>query len=188
MIDGSGSIVNPSWGGEHYNWDIIKDFILVLGNGLNISEDESHAAVVVFSDDANLEIKFSDATNYEDFETLVKKLPHPQGYTFALKGFDMALNHMFDVSNGMRSNVPKTLIYITDGDCDSVGCGSQMVSWGQRFDNRRIKRIGIGIGTDISKQQMVDFVGQENFVQKLHFNQLLTKDFRRNLSLCEEGE
>ena len=188
LIDGSSSIVDRNLGGQHYNWNIIKDFILVLGHGLNISEDESHLAVVVFSLYAKLEIKFSDATNYEDFEKLVTKLPHPQEATYPLRGFDTALNQMFDVSNGMRLNVRQTLIYITDGDCMSAGCAGKMVSWGERFDDRGIKRIGIGIGSEISKQEIVDFVGLENYVHKLRFNQLLTKDFRRNLSLCEAGE
>ena len=189
LIDGSKSITRWNLGGQHYNWNIIKDFILVLANSLNISEDGSHLAVVVFSENAKLEIKFSDATNYEDFEKLVTRLAHPYRTTYPLKGFEKALYEMFDISNGMRLNVTQTLIYITDGQCDpQPRCSDRMAYYGQRFDNRKIKKIGIGIGTAIQQQEIIDFVGQENYFQKQSFKQILTKPFRRKLSLCDEGE
>ena len=113
LIDGSGSISVP----EH-NWNLIKDLILVLAKDLNITEDGAHVAVAVFADAATLDIKFSDFTDYHSFEQEVIKLHYPAGGTDTLSGFNIALNQMFDESTGMRADVQKTLIYLTDGKCD----------------------------------------------------------------------
>ena len=75
-------------------------------------------AVVVFSLNAKLEIKFSDHQNYESFKKAVLAIDHPKGGTATLKGFEVALNEMFNEETGMRpSEIPKNLIYVTDGVC-----------------------------------------------------------------------
>lgn len=187
LIDGSISINNTL--ATPYNWELIKDFIIVLGQSLNISQNGSHLAVVVFSSDATLEIKFSDFTNHEQFENRVIQMKIPLGATNTLEGFDMALNHMFNTSTGMRPNVEKTLIYLTDGRCsDDCSANGSLAFWGEQFTKRNIKTIGIGIGHDIEKQQIIDFVGSNNYYQKETFNQILTESFRRNLSICDKGD
>ena len=96
LIDGSGSIVKGYGPGRNffeYYWNLILDFIVVLAKPIGISDSGSRMAVVVFSDDAELVIKFSDHQNYDSFEKSVLAINHPMGLT-------------------------NTLIYLTDGECN----------------------------------------------------------------------
>ena len=184
LIDGSGSITSPCC---QHNWNLIKDLILVLAKDLNITEDGAHVAVAVFSDSATLDIKFSDFTDYHSLEESVIKLHYPEGGTNTLSGFDIALNQMFDESTGMRADVPKTLIYLTDGKCNARYCDdiNEFARRGNLFRNRNIVTIGIGIGEDLNDQEISDFVEESNYYKKKSFNQILTKRFRRSLLFCE---
>lgn len=125
LIDGSDSVTTGSGGwikynssyliqgsinDLEYNWDLILNFIMVLANNTGISQNGTRMAVVVFSGTAKLEIKFSDHKSYESFESAVLAIENPSNFTNTLKGFDVALNEMFNESTGMRPNpIPKTL-------------------------------------------------------------------------------
>ena len=220
LIDGSLSITDERYGGIKHNWNLIKDFILVLAKDINITEDGAHFAVGVFSTIATLDIKFSDFTDYPSFEKAVIELRHPAEvsdeliHTDTLRGYDLAFNQMFDESTGMRSDVRKTLIFLTDGQCargcefnaaeanDNTCRGGKCKSnycqklyvecdrnsfpqWGNRFRNREITTIGIGVGLSTKEQEIIDFVGQSNYYKKKSFNLILTKRFRRSLLFCE---
>ena len=213
LIDGSESITEPRAGGVEHNWNLIKDLILVLAKDLNITEDGAHVAVGVFSSVATLDIKFSDFTDYASFEKEVIKLNHPRLRTDHLRAFDLAFHQMFNVSTGMRSGVPKTLILLTDGQClrdcnynafeaGDLSCAefcssnyclntyencdiNEFARWGSLFRDQNIATIGIGIGNSIYEKEITDFVGQSNYYYKKSFNQILTKRFRRSLLLCE---
>ena len=229
LIDGSRSIIigsggirwdGNSWGYDRfgdleYNWDLILNFILVLAKNTDISQNGTRMAVVVFSEKANLEIKFSDHQNYESFESAVLALVHPESLTNTLTGFEVALNDMFDESTGMRPNpVPKTLIYLTDGRCEIYDCDpiftdlpdecrtsdaclpdecrkyrncqeKRFAEWGKRFEDRNIRKIGIGISLGDNTKEIVDFVGEPNFFRKNSFNEILTEQFRSSLSICD---
>ena len=127
MIDGSGSVTTGTGYIEgrlravndlEYNWNLILDFVLLLARNIGISENGTRMAVVVFSYDAKLEIKFSDHQNYESFKKALLAIDYPRDITATIKGFKVALNEMFNEETGMRpSEIPKNLIYVTDGVC-----------------------------------------------------------------------
>ena len=154
-------------------------------------------AVVVFSDDAELVIKFSDHQNYDSFEKSVLAINHPMGLTNTLRGFEVALNEMFNESAGMRPDeIPKNLIYLTDGECNGnyingtpFDCNiEKFEEFGNRFKERKIRKIGIGIGRDINvdaTSQIVSFVGKQNFIKQDNFYNIMTETFRSNLSICD---
>ena len=200
MIDGSASIVEgsgvltPSGQDFEYRWNLIQDFILVLAKTIGISESGTRMAVVVFSYDVKLEIKFSDNQNYDSFEKAVLAINHPAASTNTLKGFEVALNEMFNMSTGMRADdIPKNLIYLTDGQCGNIdgtlNCTKgQFVEYGNRFRERKIRKIGIGIGGSINDEaelQIISFVGRQNFIKKDNFYTIMTEEFRTNLSICD---
>ena len=198
LIDGSGSIVDgtrvltPSGQDYEYRWNLIQDFILVLAKTIGISESGTRMAVVVFSSDAKLEIKFSDNQNYDSFEKAVLAINNPASLTNTLEGFEVALNEMFNESTGMRADqIPKNLIYLTDGQCtdNNFDCSREKFEeYGNRFRKRKIRKIGIGIGgfiNDEAELQIILFVGKQNFIKKDNFYIIMTEEFRKNLSLCD---
>ena len=210
-----------------YNWNLILDFVLLLAKKIGISENGTRMAAVVFSKYAKLEIKFSDHQSYESFEKAVLAIDHPRSTTATLNGFEVALNEMFDEKTGMRpSEVPKNLIYLTDGSCQTDECDTSLPNfpdtclnlpgkcdigteqedlcspfmncndekfkeWGKRFEIRQIRKTGIGIALEgggyasDAETQIISFVGEKNFERKDNFNEILTKQFRRSLSLCD---
>ena len=206
LIDGSRSIVRgsdgslfltPSTNAFEYYWNLILDFILVLAKPIGISDNGARMAVVVFSTDAELVIKFSDHKNYDSFEKNILAINHPMGTTNTLKGFEVALNEMFNESTGMRPNeIPKNLIYLTDGECGGnysdgtlFNCNEEKFEeFGNRFKERKIRKIGIGIGSyinDNAASQIVSFVGKQNFIKQDNFYNIMTEKFRSNLSICD---
>jgi len=201
LIDGSASIVQgikDVLESFDYYLNIILDFILVLAKPIGISESGTRMAVVVFSTDAELVIKFSDHQNYDSFAKSVLAIKFPMESTNTLKGFEVALNEMFNESTGMRpDNIPKNLIYLTDGVCGGfyenytrIDCNEKKFEeFGNSFKQRKIRRIGIGIGRNIdgnAASQIVSFVGKQNFIKQDNFYNIMTENFRSNLSICDE--
>ena len=193
MIDGSGSIVDgsrlltASKKDFEYNWNVILDFIIVLAKTIGISENGARMAVVVFSSYAKLEIKFSDHKNYDSFKTAVLEIKHPSWATNTLEGFKVALSEMFSESTGMRPDeIPKNLIYLTDGACSNWDCTEERIKeFGIRFEERKIRKIGIGIGSVINESEIISFVGKESFIKKDSFYKIMNKKFRSSLSICD---
>ena len=130
----------------------------------------------------------------------------------------MALNQMFKDSLRTRPNAPKTLIYLTDGKCNSEGCSQDMYvpygcrsltckckceaggidcriyglcqkhtfeEWGKRFERNQIRTIGIGVSDMVNEDEIISVVGESNFYKKQKFNELLTKEFRKSLAICD---
>ena len=220
LIDGSNSIIvdELTMTIVNHNWNIIKDFILVLARSVGISANGTRIAVVVFSTDAILEVKFTDHDSYASFERAIIQIEIPAGETNTIKGFDVALNQMFDESLNGRSNAPKTLIYLTDGKClmdgpclndinvpaacrfcrcsciiDGIDCFAYnglcpkraFVEWGERFERNQIRTIGIGVTDSVSRDEIIAVVGESNFYKIENFNELLTKEFRQSLAICD---
>ena len=99
---------------EH--WEMEKEFVKKLDRSLRISPTGSHAAVVIFSDDAKLAVKFNDYPTVHSFELAIGRITRLDGGTRIDKGLSLAFDEMFRESNGMRPNSIKTLVLLTDGD------------------------------------------------------------------------
>ena len=109
VLDNSGSIL-----GEH--WEMEKEFVKRLDRSLRISPTGSHAAVVLFADEAKLAIKFNDYPTVHSFEVALDRITRMGGGTRIDKGLSLAFDEMFQESNGMRPNSIKTLVLLTDGE------------------------------------------------------------------------
>ena len=108
VLDNSGSMKE-----EH--WEMEKEFVKELDRSLRISPTGSHAAVVLFADEAKLAIKFNDYPTVHSFESAIDRITRLNGGTRIDKGLSLAFNEMFRESNGMRPNSIKTLVLVTDG-------------------------------------------------------------------------
>ena len=93
---------------------------------------------------------------------------------------------------GMRPDIPKTLIYITDGHCSgnpprSGNCtdDARFRFYGDGFRNRNITVFGVGVGSNINEQQIKLVLDNDRNYRKADtFTDLMTKEFVRNISLC----
>ena len=93
-----------------------KEFVKRLDRSLRISPTGSHAAVVLFADEAKLAVKFNDYPTVHSFEVALDRITRLGGGTRIDKGLSLAFDEMFQESNGMRPNSIKTLVLLTDGE------------------------------------------------------------------------
>ena len=109
-----------------------------------------HAGLVLFSDKALLKIKFSEYNNTIDFNKAVDTFPLMNSVA-ALK---VAYGQMFKIANGMRSDVPRILILLTDGK-QTPGRG--IIPFPKAvapFHKDGVKVIVIGIGSGVNRSEL----------------------------------
>ena len=184
-MDSSGSV--------HNHWDEEKTFVKKLAHALDISPEGSHAAATIFADEfpaipphvkghpgAELKIKFSEHTNVNTFEKAIDALPYWSGYTRIENALKVGLNEMFQESNGMRPDPPKTLVLITDGQNHGV----DYAAWGASFRNAKIRVIAIGVGK-VNEADLTALVGARGDLHLAKdFDALLQDSFIKNITLC----
>ena len=98
---------------------------------------------------------------------------------------NLALNHtltqMFNVRNGMRPNVNKTLVFMTDG-----WGGADDDDYPKRrkdFFDANIKVIAIGIGDDINSKGLIELSpNNHHFAETIE--DLLNETFRASIHVC----
>ena len=175
IVDSSGSVTNE-YGKE-------KDFVSQMIQQLQLSSNGTHSALVLFSDSAALKIKFSDYQNVRDFQRAVQELPLMGSTTRIDKALKLAYNDMFNAANGMRPNVPKILVLLTDGEQtrrhDSISPSEAV----KPFHKAGIKVVVIGIGSDVKRDELLTIV---KYPKDLYFaetfDELKSDSFVKNIT------
>ena len=180
IMDSSGSVGT--------RWEDEKTFVKRIAQTINLSLDHGHGAVTVFSNDATLNIKFSDYYTYSDpspavdsFEEAVDTLSFLAGGTRIDRGLEVAYEQMFNETNGMRADATKYLILITDGQ----QAGLDYADWGNRFSNANIRVIVIGVGL-VNQDDLLNLVAVDSDLRLAdNFDELLNDTFIGNVELCD---
>ena len=168
VVDVSGSV--------QMNWVEEQAFVKTIAEKINVSPSGSHVSVATFNHDAELKIKFPDYYDIDDFKSAVDALPYTGGGTRIDLGLDVALNEMFQVANGMRMDVPKVMILITDGH--SGGPPLESLDYATKFSDAGIRSVVIGVGNGINRPALLSVVREESDLHLARdFDQLLSKDF-----------
>ena len=104
VVDSSDSI-------GRFNWFIKKQFIKRIVESFQISEKSVHVAIVVYSNNAEIVLKFDTLTggniNSNKVNGYIDKMEWRKGFTFIDKALDLTDRSIFDPKAGMRTNVPK---------------------------------------------------------------------------------
>ena len=166
VVDVSGSV------GEHYSTE--KAFVKRMAEKINVSASGSHVSVVLFSNRAQLKIKFSDHKDINGFKSAMGELPYPMGNTRMDLGLDVAFNEMFQTANGMRTTVPKIVVLMTDGRNSKP---LEQLNPAQKFHDAGIKVLVIGIG-NVNKEELQSMVKNDKdlYIAK-DFDQLTSDEF-----------
>ena len=176
VVDVSGSVTS--------HWDRERAFIKQLAQAIWISPDGGHAAVVQFSRDAELMINFNNHTSLSGFETALDGLNHWDGTTRIDLGLEVALNEMFQVSNGMRPDVSHTLVLITDAN--QTGGNIDYKEFRKWLNERKIRVIVILVGNS-NAGDIRDLVNKSSDMYVASsFDDLINDDFVNNVALCGE--
>ena len=104
IVDTSGSI-------SRRNFKRLLEFIEDMLDGFDISDKGTHIAVIEYSTDASVQLRFDDFSgahmNAANLKRKIRKIPHARGYTYIDKALKLANTEVFSPSGGMRPNVPK---------------------------------------------------------------------------------
>lgn len=149
-----------------------------LINQLSESQTDIRAALVLFSRTAELEIKFSEYTDRNDFNKKVSSLPLLGSTTRIDLALNVAYEQMFNVKNGMRPGVRKVLVLLTDGKQTEMVDAIRPAAAAQPFHKDGIKVITIGIGIGVDPAELESIVQRpENLYFAKDFNELKTSSF-----------
>ena len=147
MATDVGFVMDAS-GNAGAHWKAEKTFVKKLAHEINLSPAWGHASVTISSNNsdehpaAELMIKFSDTTTLSTFEARINELPYYKSGADIEGVLEVALNDMFQKSNGMRLATPKTLVLITDGQQPGVN----YPAFGKLFRDANIRVIVIVVG------------------------------------------
>ena len=180
IVDSSGSLKNE------YSKE--KEFVKEMINQLAKSQNNLRAALVLFSLTAGLEIKFSDYNGANEFNTKVRNLPLLGSTTRIDRALDVAYREMFNVKNGMRPDVKKVLVLLTDGKQTEMADALKPSIAAYPFHKDGIKVISIGIGPAVDPVELESIVLRpEDLYLAEDFNELKTKSFVAGISdaTCE---
>ena len=172
LLDSSGSVDS--------HWQRQLGFVKQIVKSINLSSNGGRAAVAEFSNKAELMIKFSDYITLKGFESAVDKLDHWHGTTKIELGLEVALNQMFKQSNGMRPNVPHTLVLITDAQQTRV----EFEKFRKQFNERKIRVLVILVGN--GRKEDIRFLANRDadLYEAKSFDELITEPFVRSITLC----
>lgn len=92
-----------------------KNFVSNTVARFGISRSGTHAAVIVYSTSAHVAISLTQYTSYPRFYYAVQRIPYTRGVTRIDLALKVAAEQVFSEDGGVRSNVPKILVLMTDG-------------------------------------------------------------------------
>lgn len=101
-----------------------KEVIKRIAATFDVGPTKSHLGLITFSSHAQVRIKFSENLDQLTFQATVDHLPFAAGGTRFDRAFEVAAKDLFSPSGGVRSDLPKILIILSDGkqsaDYDAV--------------------------------------------------------------------
>ena len=167
-------------------------FVDCIVDTMNLSPSGGHAAVTLFADNereknvskAKLMIRFPDFVAPATFKQAVKSLDRTRigSYTRINFALNHALTHMFNVKNGMRPNVNRTLVFMTDGHNRDM-TDDVYRNWRQKFAAANIEIIAIGIGNRVYRSGLIELSPNDHHFPP-NFAYLLSRTFQDRIVLC----
>ena len=181
--DDFGFVVDVS-GSVESHWQRERSFIKRLAQPIWISPEGGHASVELFSRTAGLMIPFDKFANFSGFERALDDLTQWHGTTRIDLGLEVAMDEMFQLSNGMRPGHSHTLVLITDGH----QTGTYKIDYEEfrkKLNDRKIRVLVILVGNS-NKDQIRHLVNKKSdMYEAKDFDDLIRDEFINKINLCE---
>ena len=116
VIDSSGSIrdYNPP-SGHPDNWAIQLRFLSDLIADLDVSQDKTRIAALVFSETSSLVFSLDRYNSVSDMQQAIMNIPYMEQSTNTPGALEQAGSQCFNPETGDRDAVPNMILLITDG-------------------------------------------------------------------------
>ena len=179
-MDSSGSISRRNFQSE-------KDFVKEVASTFKMGPDQSQIAVISYSDHAQVDVKFGEYSNVNDFNQAVDKVKHQRRRTRIDKSLDLAATSVFTPRGGARPNVAKVMVILTDGK-QTVMSDSKTLDVAVRpLQDMNVTIFGVGVGKAIDIAELLLLVGgiEENLFRAQNFNELARDSLRVAAQTCK---
>lgn len=180
VIDSSGSI-------SRRNFQKEKDFVKEVASTFKMGPDQSQIAVISYSDDAQIDVKFGQYSNVNDFNAAVDSVKHQRQRTRIDKALHLAATRLFTPKGGARPNVAKVMVILTDGK-QTVMSDSKTLDVAVRpLQDMNVTIFAVGVGNAIDIGELLLLVGNnvENLFRAQNFNELAKDSLRVASQTCK---
>lgn len=157
-----------------------------LASTFGLSQSNSRAAVILYSDHASVEIDFDSYGNFTDFRTQVQALYHQRGRTRIDRALQLAYDRLFGPNGSARRAVHRIIVLLTDGkqtldpDYIPLDKGASLLR------SEGVYIFAVGIGSYASRQQLRLLVEKDiDVVMASSFNGLLGKVGSFSKTTCD---
>ena len=163
-----------------------KEVIKKIAATFDVEPTKSHVGLMTFSSHAQIRVKFGDRLDLSGFQDAVDKVPFAAGGTRFDRAFDMAANNLFSSSGGVRSDIPKVLIILTDGkqsaDFDAVPIERSVLP----LRHLGVKIFALAIGDQVDMSELQQIVADPNDIYAVKdFDALLDNAKNVGNQTCE---
>ena len=135
----------------------------------------THVGIVLYSKVAEVALKFGRHPHLRKLFRSIQDLPHRKDLTRIDLGLQTANTSLFSKEGGMRENVTKIAILLTDGKqtVDNVSDLIPVRDAAEAIKQRNIPIFAIGIGRSVDRDELLEIVGSEDkLIEAKSFEQL----------------
>lgn len=137
----------------------MKTFVANLTEKFQISPSGSRAAVVLYSTDATVSIKFDDYKSPETFRKAVMNLRHERGFTRIDRALIKAYYFVF--RGNTRFLAQKLIFVLTDGNQTKSGPYMPLHRASSRLKREGVRIIAIGVGKKVDMSELRQIASKE---------------------------
>ena len=149
--------------------------------------DQSQIAVISYSDNARVDIRFGEYSNVNDFNAAVDRVRHQRQRTRIDKALDLANTQVFTSGGGTRPDVAKVMVILTDGK-QTVTSDSKTLDVAVRpllEKNVTVFAVGVGKGFDINELLLLVGDSADHLFRAENFDELAKDSLQVAAQTCK---
>lgn len=161
------------------NYQKLLEFVRNIAKTLQMSPDESHASLVVFSNNARVQIKLDDHDDIRDFNKAVQDVPYMGKKTRIDKALRVASVGVFNSRAGMRPGLRRVAVLLTEGHQTKTFDSIPLKYAVEPLRRKRVDVFAVGIGSNVRYDELRSVTNSDQ-------NVLLVKSFQGLAGIAEE--
>ena len=150
--------------------------------------DQSQIAVISYSESAQVDIKFGEYTNVNDFTAALGEVRHQRERTRIDLALKLAAEKVFTAEGGARPNVTKVMVILTDGQQTETNDSTPLDEAVRPLLDMNVTIFAVGVGSAIDITELLELVGyrDENLFRAENFDQLARDSVKVATQTCKQ--
>lgn len=179
LIDASGSVGTA-------NFNIEKEFVRNVLRELNFEFRAICAVVIAYSDLAEIAVTFDQSSNFKNFDKALDLIKYVGRTSRIDKALCKANSVIFNYKRGMRRNVAKIIVLVTDGRQSSAPDALPLREAAFSLRRKGIGVLAVGVGEGIDMTELKEITSSHSLVTRVRtFDQLLAATKQVSEKVCE---